>query len=384
MDDYRDLLLKERFYVPVELNEMKQVQDMHRLASCMVNNSGHITGYTIMTTTDCNARCYYCYELGRSRVSMSDKVAKDVAEYIASKSGGEQVEIQWFGGEPLYNRRVIEIITEELVKRKVRFASSMTTNGFYFDRTTAQIAREDWHLQSLQITLDGTGERYSKTKAFIDDFKGNAYEQVLDNIDGALKEGIKVNIRLNLDGSNAEDLCVLSDELVRRFGNNSNLFVYVVLLKEFAGKVHAFTSRTTATDAYLSLQKQLDIHGFSNGWELNRDFRGNCCMADNDAHVVLTPDGHIGRCEHFSETELVGSIYDKDRDLELIQEWKKLFEPFAECNECALFPGCLRLQKCEWTRFGCPEANRIVNRHNLERRVLAAYNKVKLEDENEA
>ena len=36
------------------------------------------------------------------------------------------------------------------------------------------------------------------------------------------------------------------------------------------------------------------------------------CMADNDSSMAITPDGHIGKCEHFSEDYFVGSIYDKN------------------------------------------------------------------------
>ena len=53
-----------------------------------------IIGYTIFTTTDCNARCFYCFELGRSRIPMSEETAHKTARYIRDHCGGEKVKIK--------------------------------------------------------------------------------------------------------------------------------------------------------------------------------------------------------------------------------------------------------------------------------------------------
>ena len=40
-----------------------------------------ITSYSIFTTTDCNARCYYCFEMGRSRMPMNQETALKVVQF---------------------------------------------------------------------------------------------------------------------------------------------------------------------------------------------------------------------------------------------------------------------------------------------------------------
>ena len=381
--DHENELLREHFFVPVGLDEQKRARDVFRLGGRMTPQKRNVTAFTILTTTDCNARCFYCYEMGRSRVPMSDQVAQDTAAYIAKVSGGEKVKLHWFGGEPLCNRRAIEIITQRLREQGVTFTSLLTTNGYYLDGETIAKARRDWKLEETQITLDGTRETYNRIKAYVEKDE-NAFERVLSNIRSALDADIRVDIRLNMDGGNGEDLLLLSGELTKRFGARENLYVYAVMIKSFVGQIHSFSSEAEAADRFLALQKKLDGYGFSERRVLSRDFRGNCCMADNDGTQLITPDGHIGRCEHFTETELVGSIYSEERDESLIRAWKELHDPYPECAGCPLYPGCIRLDRCEWTRFGCPESNRIVKRYSLERRVLAAYTKAISEGKDEA
>ena len=71
-DEY---LREHLFVVPQSLDE-KKLADQYRTLRKMVDmddGEGIISSYTIMTTTDCNARCFYCYEKGRSRIPMSEK-----------------------------------------------------------------------------------------------------------------------------------------------------------------------------------------------------------------------------------------------------------------------------------------------------------------------
>ncbi|MEI3172875.1 MAG: radical SAM protein [Lachnospiraceae bacterium] len=127
----------------------------------------HITSYTIFTTTDCNARCFYCYEMGRSRIPMSDETAHKAAAYIAAHCGGEKVHLHWFGGEPLFNKQVIDIICTDLAEKGIVYESMIISNGYLFDGATVEQAVSHWKLKNVQITLDGTEEIYNRSKAFI-------------------------------------------------------------------------------------------------------------------------------------------------------------------------------------------------------------------------
>lgn len=63
------------FRVPQEMDDQKYADHVRFIRRTMQKKPEHITNYVIFTTTDCNARCFYCYELGRSRIPMSVETA---------------------------------------------------------------------------------------------------------------------------------------------------------------------------------------------------------------------------------------------------------------------------------------------------------------------
>ena len=153
------------FRVPQEMDDMKYADRVRFIRRTMQKEPEHTTTYTIFTTTDCNARCFYCYEMGRSRIPMSAETAHKAAAYIAAHCGGEKVHLHWFGGEPLFNKQVIDIICTDLAEKGIVYESMMISNGYLFDGATVEQAVSHWKLKSVQITLDGTEEIYNRSKA---------------------------------------------------------------------------------------------------------------------------------------------------------------------------------------------------------------------------
>lgn len=71
--------------------------------------------YRILTTTCCNARCFYCYEDGIQPITMTIDIANRVADFIINKSRDKKrIALNWFGGEPLLNPDIITIITQKI------------------------------------------------------------------------------------------------------------------------------------------------------------------------------------------------------------------------------------------------------------------------------
>ena len=374
----RGELIKKWFLVPTDFDENKFSDDIRRLAAMLKPKAKNKNDFTIFTTTDCNARCYYCYEKGVKRVPMSDKTAKDAADYIARSCGGENVRLRWFGGEPLYNIRAIDIITSELAKKGIGFKSSMTSNGFYLTEEISKKAVSEWKLGTVQITIDGTEKVYNRTKAFVDDCE-NPFFRVLDNIDHALDAGINVFIRLNVDKGNAADMADAVDVLGKRFGGRGKCGVIVALLRSFAGKVNEFDTEDDAVKCYFDLAEKIRSYGLFEDKPLSREFVANRCMADSDASEVILPDGRLGKCEHFSDRELIGSIYSAERDEEMIASWRvrRTSADMPECGDCPLYPKCINIQKCEWTRSGCPASVRMIRERKTKRQILREYEKTK-------
>ena len=375
-EDHMDTLLPAWFFVPEDYDENKQSRDLRALLRRLAPPAKHKTAFTILPTTDCNARCAYCFEMGDRRVSMSEQTARDTAAYIARVCGGKPVKLHWFGGEPLYNRRAIEIICAELRAAGIAFTSRMTSNAFYLDQETVETAGKDWNLKQVQITLDGTQEVYDRVKAYTDRGEESPFERVIRNIRFALDAGLEVTIVLNMEQKNAENLSLLVDELAARFGGQEKLTVRLSLLHEIKGKISRFESEQGKTEKVLSLSQKIDKAGFATNVPLERRIRFISCMADNPACEVILPDGRVNRCEHPTEGESVGTIYSDARDEAITASWREHIY-YPACEPCALYPCCTNTKKCEHNQNGCPESEMQLKKHFFERSVLAAYHEWK-------
>lgn len=363
------------FLRPVDADDMALADQTREIAERLLQKDPFLTDYTIFTTTDCNARCFYCYEAGWKRSSMSEQTALATAKYITAHRGGRPVHIKWFGGEPLVNVRAINIITGFLMQQGVEFRSVMTSNGYLFDETLVRRAKVDWNLQVVQITLDGTEEVYNQRKAYVAP-QGSPFQRVLRNIGLLLDAGIRVEVRLNLDGSNESDLYVLIDQLLERFGVRHDFGIYLMLIKKnFGTDTPGYTQEERRSNAQKirSMRNYIEGKGLTALIPLKRGFVVSNCLADDDKSTTVMPDGRLGRCESICDSGFWGSVFSEERDEKVLQQWKERKPPEAACRDCAIYPQCIRLKVCPDWRECCSPDKRSQRQDTLRRAVLGTY-----------
>ena len=116
----------------------------------------------ILTTTACNARCSYCYENGFKVETMSEETADSLIKYILNLPKMENFYIHWFGGEPLLNTKVIDKIMSAIYDKLKLNGTTIhvyfTSNGSMLDKEMSHKAKELWHANSFQITIDDIGK----------------------------------------------------------------------------------------------------------------------------------------------------------------------------------------------------------------------------------
>lgn len=377
-------LIELWFLVPQSHDDRLLSRQVRDVAKMLQKKSDAITSYTILTTTDCNARCFYCYEMGRSRIPMSHETAMQTADYIISHCKGKKVSLRWFGGEPLYNKPVITQICQRLKDAGIEYTSTMTSNGYLFNEETIREAKELWLLKRVQITLDGTEKIYNRSKAYI--YKGvNAYQRVIENIHRLQDADITVCTRLNIDMHNADNLTELAEELHREFNNTKGVYVYLHVLYEVvkgSKAVHDEQKRKYVFDKMLVIETLLMEYGFHRPARLNREVKINHCMADNDTSVVILPNGHIGKCEHYSEDHFVSHIGSEDWDGQMMNEFRATRDEIDACSTCFNYPNCIRLRLCE-DSINCYWEERQHILTDLQKNILRAYQKDKNKQEDE-
>lgn len=350
-----DELIAGHYLVKEDFEEQKSVRELRALLR-KLEPSKRITGFTILPTTECNARCFYCFESDHKRCTMTKEIVSDVVEYMAKMCKGEPVEIGWFGGEPLVGRNSIDLICDGLKQKGIKFKSSMVSNAYLFDENLVRIAKDEWNLRSIQITLDGTEEVYNKTKAYVNP-KDNPYERVLKNIDDLLEAGIVVSIRMNVTNSNIEDLKDLVDILAIRFNGKKGFSCYAHAVYEAVGfepLSYSDYTRELIDSQTIALEAKLREKGLLGKMSRLPSLRTTNCMADNDSCRLIYPDGTIGKCENKSSLDGIGDIY-KDITNKEMDDLYKASERIPECEECCLFPYCMNLKLCPETGL-CTQA----------------------------
>lgn len=345
-DNSLDTLIEKHFLVEESYDEKSAVCNLRKIMRVMDKNDS-ITGYTILPTTFCNARCFYCYETDFKHVHMSPETADVVADYIIKHSKGKKVQIQWFGGEPTLGNKIISQISNKLRNNGIEYESRMISNGYLFDEEMAKSAKELWNVKKIQITLDGTEDIYNRVKAYVNPCK-SPFMKVFNNIRLLLETGINVQVRINLDKHNEDDVEKLLRLLADNFANYDGFQAYVHILFDNQG------FEPVIHDEQLKqrlLQKETDMNKFLQMNNIYKKDNGlpklrySYCMADRDQSVVIHPTGDIVKCEHSSAEESVGTIFDEVIDKSKASEWKQYIE-FDKCNDCVLYPNCILIKKC--------------------------------------
>lgn len=123
----------------------------------------------ITATLKCNARCYYCYENGVKHSDFEEKQLFLLIKFLKERvRENDTLLLNWFGGEPLMNKKVLNFVSNELKRYGISFCSYIITNGSLINKKMVTTDFIRWNVKDVQITLDGLGETYEKRKAYID------------------------------------------------------------------------------------------------------------------------------------------------------------------------------------------------------------------------
>ena len=122
---------------------------------------------------DCNLGCKYCFaeegEYHGRRALMSFEVGKKALDFLIANSGNRHnLEVDFFGGEPLMNWEVVKQLVEygrsqeEAHNKKFRF--TLTTNGVLLNDEIMEFCNRE--MSNVVLSLDGRKEVNDKMRPF--------------------------------------------------------------------------------------------------------------------------------------------------------------------------------------------------------------------------
>ena len=122
---------------------------------------------------DCNLACRYCFaeegEYHGRRAIMSYEVGKKALDFLVANSGNRvNLEVDFFGGEPLMNWDVVKQLVaygrslEEAHHKKFRF--TVTTNGVLLNDEIIEFCNKE--MSNVVLSIDGRKEVHDRMRPF--------------------------------------------------------------------------------------------------------------------------------------------------------------------------------------------------------------------------
>lgn len=166
----------------------------------------------------CNMGCTYCYaaqgEFGSAAKKMPLETAfKSIDLLLKDKQKGDKVQLTFLGGEPLLNRKDVQLATayaaSAAAKKQVNIGFSITSNGTLMREEDAHFFEE--YGFAVTISLDGLKDEHDKLRP-LKNGKGS-YEHIMKNIQPLLdiQKKMQVSVRVTVTPQNMHIAQTLDD-----------------------------------------------------------------------------------------------------------------------------------------------------------------------------
>jgi uncharacterized protein len=301
---------------------------------------------------DCNLACRYCFagkgEYHGDRSLMSYEVGKQALDFLIANSGNRRnLEVDFFGGEPLMNFEVVKRLVmygrqqEALHDKKFRF--TLTTNGVLLSDEVMEFANRE--MSNVVLSLDGRKEVHDRMRPTRNG-KGS-YDIVLPKFLKFVesRKQLKYYVRgtythYNLDFS--EDVIHFAD-----LGFQQISIEPVIAPPE---EPYAITKEDLPIIfeqydklAKIMLEREKEGRGFQ-FFHFMIDLSGGPCVVkrlsgcgSGTEYLAVTPWGDLYPCHQFvGNTDfLMGNVYEGVQNKALQQEFKKCNVYSKEkCKKC--------------------------------------------------
>ena len=134
-----------------------------------------IKAMCLLVTMDCNLRCEYCFasqgDYAMGRKVMSFETGKKALDFLLENSGDrENLEVDFFGGEPLMNWDVVKKLVEYGRSKEAEyhkhFRFTVTTNGLLLDEEKMDFINKE--MSNVVLSIDGRKDVNDRVRKRVD------------------------------------------------------------------------------------------------------------------------------------------------------------------------------------------------------------------------
>ena len=304
--------------------------------------SGVIKALCLHIAHTCNLNCSYCFasqgKYHGERALMSFEVGKRALDFLIENSGSRRnLEVDFFGGEPLMNfdvvKRLVEYARSIEKKKNKNFRFTLTTNGVLVDDDVIDFANRE--MSNVVLSLDGRREVHDRYRV---DYAGNgSWDKIVPKFQKfvAARGGKNYYMRGTFTHANPdflEDIKVMLDlgfselsmePVVAAEGDPAALTEEdkAVVLKQYEQLAELMLRRDKEGKPFTFYHYMIDLKG---GPCIYKRISG--CGSGTE-YMAVTPWGDLYPCHQFvgDEKFKLGDIWNGVSNTEIQKE-------FASCN----------------------------------------------------
>jgi hypothetical protein len=313
-----------------------------------------------MLTNACNLSCSYCYEQHNKDFGRFTKESlKQVYDWMNSRNNGIKKVFQFFGGEPLIHRPLIEdfILTydEELSSNYKDHRGtyvSICTNGLLINDSFVDMyfKRPYTHMMISLDTFNSAIDHREITPTQLNKVKSNI-EKIIKTVD----DPMRLVIRATLSEETSRDMTDFIEGLYAI--GVRNMVVHPLILDSKRGYISWKTEswQSMRSQIFNALEKYEDLYiKFSEGVGMKDD--SNCMTGS--AMVAIDASGDFSGCYFFTNQKsngadiaVLGNVFKDrvyiDRYKKFQNAYKEMFETEEQCRTCDYQDAC----------YQCPAGN---------------------------
>ena len=301
---------------------------------------------------DCNLACRYCFagegEYKGDRSLMSYEVGKKALDFLVANSGSRRnLEVDFFGGEPLMNFKVVKQLVaygRELEKTHDKhFRFTLTTNGVLLNDDIIEFANKE--MDNIVLSVDGRKEVHDYMRPCKNG--AGSYDLIIDKFKKVAesRKQTKYYVRGTFTHNNLDfvkDVLSLADE---GFEQISVEPVVADPSEPYAIKEEDIPQICEGYDelAKEMLKREAEGRGF-NFFHYMIDLTGGPCVykrlsgcGSGTEYLAVTPWGDLYPCHQFvgEEQFCLGNVDDGIVKQDMVDEFK-LCNVYAkkECQNC--------------------------------------------------
>lgn len=257
----------------------------------------------------CNFNCVYCYEDHAQKMRMG-LAHEQAIESLVHETNPDSVQIEYFGGEPLLNKKFIIDLNNRIqswaVSRNKIFISSATTNGYLLTPDTLEKLYTS-KVHHYQITLDGLPEHHNKLRPLANGKK--TFDTIVLNLKNIVNRvdlsDLRVMIRVNFNEntSSTSDINNYLDFLLNLIGNDKRFSILFRSISDYSASNNRLGDKSClcATDVSEEIRNAYENGALARGFTLGENsicltFGASSCYAAKPSNFVISPDWSVKKC----------------------------------------------------------------------------------------